>query len=61
MSLQAQLITAMTLFTAGTAQADTLEQPDGRLLEDIIIGSSNGIIEGWEIASLLTSRIYVRV
>jgi len=38
------LITAMTLFTAGTAQADTLELADGRLLEGDFIGSSNGII-----------------
>ncbi|MGB5425733.1 MAG: hypothetical protein WBN95_03000 [Gammaproteobacteria bacterium] len=38
------LFTALTLFTAVTAQADTIELADGRLLEGDFIGSSNGII-----------------
>jgi len=38
------LITVLSLFTASTLQADTIELADGTLLEGDFIGSSNGII-----------------
>ena len=38
------LITALSLFTLGAVQADTIELADGRLLEGDFVGSSNGII-----------------
>ena len=38
------LVTTLAVFTAGTAQADTLELADGRLIEGDFISSSNGII-----------------
>jgi hypothetical protein len=38
------LLTALTAFTFGTLQADTLELANGSLLEGEFVGSSNGII-----------------
>ncbi len=38
------LATALTFFTVGTVQSDTLELADGRLLEGDFISSNNGII-----------------